>query len=54
MSVVNQIAGVFGPDCKITPMSKGYTLEQHIAMLQGQEQEKEKRAREARRRNRAG
>ena len=38
MSVVNQIAGVFGPDCKITPMSRGYTLEQHVAKLQQQEQ----------------
>ena len=53
MATVNRIAGVFGPDCKITPMSKkGYTLEQHIARLQQQEQADIKRT-IARRRNRA-
>ncbi len=54
MSIVNQLAGVFGPDCKITPVTPGYTLKQHVAMLQEQEKENEKRAREARRHNRAG
>ncbi len=44
LEYARRLAAVLGPDCKVTPIEKGYTLEQHVKRLEQQAAEDYRRS----------